>query len=44
MRFAGKEEVLVLKPGDWVDIPAHGRHRVEWTAPDKKTIWLAVFY
>jgi len=44
LRFAGKEEVLVLKPGDWVDIPAHGRHRVEWTAPDKKTIWLAVFY
>ena len=23
---------------------AHKRHRVEWTAPDEPTIWLAVFY
>jgi cupin 2 domain-containing protein len=44
LRFDGEEEVLVLKPGDWVDIPAHVRHRVEWTDPDEKTIWLAVFY
>ncbi len=35
---------MVLKPGDWVDIPAHARHRVEWTDPNEKTMWLAVFY
>jgi cupin 2 domain-containing protein len=35
---------LTLRPGDHVDIPAHCRHRVEWTAPDTKTIWLAVHY
>jgi cupin 2 domain-containing protein len=35
---------LRLEPGDWVDIPAHVRHRVAWTAPDRDTIWLAVFY
>jgi cupin 2 domain-containing protein len=33
-----------LQPGDWLDIQAHVRHRVVWTAPDQVTIWLAVFY
>lgn len=33
-----------LGPGDWVDIPAHVRHRVAWTDPARDTIWLAVFY
>lgn len=35
---------VTLKPGDFVDIPAHRRHRVEWTDPDVETIWLAVHY
>lgn len=35
---------LVLRPGDFVDLPAHCRHRVEWTAPGTETIWLAVHY
>jgi cupin 2 domain-containing protein len=33
-----------LGPGDYVDIAAHTRHRVEWTAPEVDTVWLAVFY
>ena len=33
-----------LKPGDFVNIPAHQKHRVEWTTPSEPTIWLAVFY
>ena len=44
LRFAGEDEIVLLKPGDWVDIPAHVRHRVEWTDPEEKTVWLAVFY
>src|SRR5688572_9814801 len=36
--------VLHLTEGAYVNIPAHRRHRVEWTAPDADTIWLAVFY
>jgi cupin 2 domain-containing protein len=32
-----------LGPGDWLDIPAHVRHRVAWTEPDAVTVWLAVF-
>ena len=33
-----------LGPGDWLEIPAGRRHRVDWTEPDRETIWLAVFY
>ncbi|MFZ2448397.1 MAG: cupin domain-containing protein [Syntrophobacteraceae bacterium] len=44
LRFEGQEAVLVLKPGDWIEIPAHSKHRVEWTDPDEKTVWLGVFY
>lgn len=33
-----------MKPGDFVNIPAHRKHRIEWTTPDEPTIWLAVFY
>jgi cupin 2 domain-containing protein len=44
LRFEKEDELHVLRPGDWVDIPAHQRHRVEWTDPKQKTLWLAVFY
>ena len=42
--FEGDEEPLELRPGDHVNIPAHRRHRVAWTAPDEDTVWLAVHY
>jgi cupin 2 domain-containing protein len=42
LRIEGREEVLALKPGDHVLLPAHQRHRVEWTASDWPTVWLAV--
>jgi cupin 2 domain-containing protein len=32
-----------LRAGDWVNIPAHVRHRVDWTDETTFTIWLAVF-
>ena len=31
-----------LQPGDWLLIPAHERHRVEWTSQEPACIWLAV--
>ncbi len=43
-RLAFEDELIELKPGDFVNIPAHRQHRVEWTTPDEPTIWLAVFY
>ena len=33
---------LHLGPGDYILIPAHGRHRVEHTSQDPPCIWLAV--
>jgi cupin 2 domain-containing protein len=44
LRFEGENEIVFLKPGDWVNIAARVRHRVEWTDPKQKTVWLAVFY
>jgi cupin 2 domain-containing protein len=35
---------VTLNKGDYIDIPAHTRHKVNWTDPDKTTIWLAIFY
>lgn len=42
LRF--EDKVLHLKAGDYVDIPPHCRHRVDWTPTDQETVWLAVFY
>ena len=44
LRFENDEQPVEMKPGDFVNIPAHKKHRVEWTTPDEPTIWLAVFY
>ncbi|MBN3785770.1 cupin domain-containing protein [Burkholderia sp. Ac-20353] len=42
--FENEPTARVLHPGDFVDIPAHCRHRVEWTDPGTPTVWLAVHY
>jgi len=44
LRFADESGDREMRPGDWVAIPAHKRHRVEWTDPTQPTVWLAVFY
>ena len=33
-----------LNPGDYVQIPARCRHRVEWTNPQCETVWLSLHY
>jgi len=33
-----------LKPGSYLNIPAHTRHKVLWTTPNADTVWLAVHY
>ena len=42
LRFEVGDRVLDLAPGDWVEIPAHARHRVEATQAEPPTVWLAV--
>ena len=44
LRFQDEVEPRTLVPGDFVDIAPHRRHRVEWTAADEPTVWLAVHY
>ena len=43
-RIQFEDRTVELKPGDFLNIPAHSRHRVEWTTPNEPTIWLAIFY
>ena len=42
--FEAEDKPVVLSPGDYIDIPAHVKHRVAWTDPEEETIWLAVHY
>ena len=44
LEFEGEPTPRMLRPGDWVHIPAHARHRVAWTDPDQPTVWLALHY
>lgn len=37
-------QFLHMHAGDHLLIPAHRKHRVDWTLPDEPTVWLAVFY
>jgi len=42
LRIEGEAGVRRLGPGDWLLLPAHCRHRVEWT--EAPTVWLALHY
>lgn len=42
--FEGETKSRLLQPGDYVYIPTLKRHRVEWTSPKHKTIWLALHF
>ncbi len=41
--FADNSSVS-LKEGDYLNIKAHQKHKVTWTAPEIETVWLAVHY
>ena len=42
LRFEDESEARLLQPGSYIDIAPGRRHRVEWTAPDTPTVWLAI--
>jgi cupin 2 domain-containing protein len=44
LRFQEEEAMKTLRAGDYVNIPAHTRHRVEWTDASRETIWLAIHH
>lgn len=43
-RLQFEDSTVEMQLGSFIDIPAHRRHRVEWTDPQQPTIWLAIFY
>ena len=44
IQFQDESKTQELQPGDYFLIPAHRRHRVEWTAPGEPTVWLAIHH
>ena len=44
LEFADETQSIILNKGDYINIRAHTKHRVEWTNPDVVTIWLAIHY
>jgi cupin 2 domain-containing protein len=42
--FEDRTAAVELTRGDYLTIPAHKRHPVEWTVPDQQTVWLAVHF
>ncbi len=43
LSFENQEDIR-LKSGDYINIPAHTKHRVSWTIETQETIWLAIHY
>ena len=44
LQFEGEAEPVELRRGSYLNIPAHARHRVGWTDPNQRTVWLAIHY
>lgn len=44
LSFKGEDEIVVMERGEYIHIPAHHKHRVEWTDPEGETLWLALHY
>jgi cupin 2 domain-containing protein len=43
-RIQFEDRLVTLQAGDYIHIAPHQKHRVDWTDPEKETIWLAIFY
>lgn len=44
LSLATQDEPIALSAGDYLNIPARLKHRVEWTDPHQETVWLAIYY
>lgn len=44
LQFEGEEELVVFKPGDHIVIPAHKRHRINWTDATVPSVWIVLHY
>jgi len=44
LSFKNDNSTVELRTGDYLTIPTGTHHRVEWTDPDAKTVWLALHF
>ncbi len=44
LQFMGEPKPTLMTKGDYLIIPPHVKHRVEWTDNTTETIWLAVYF
>jgi cupin 2 domain-containing protein len=44
LRFEGEDQLVAMHAGSFIHIPAHTRHRVEWTDPQQTSVWVAIHY
>jgi len=44
LQFEHDDDEIPLNIGDYLRIPANHRHRVSWTDPNQKTLWLGLFF
>jgi len=44
IEFDGDADSVELAPGNYLTIHSGQRHRVVWTDPDEKTVWLAIHF
>lgn len=43
-RLQFEDGMVEMKMGDFINIPAFKKHRVDWTTPNEPTVWLGVRY
>jgi cupin 2 domain-containing protein len=43
-RLQFEDSMFEMKVGDFINIPAFKKHRVDWTTPEEPTVWLGVRY
>lgn len=43
-RLQFEDGMVEMKVGDFINIPAFKKHRVDWTTPGEPTVWLGVRY
>ncbi len=44
IEFIDNNQTVCMKPGDYLNIEAHRKHRVAFTSNHETTIWLAIHY
>lgn len=44
LKFRMTKKVVTMNPGDHLFIASDVSHRVEWTSPKEKSVWVAVIF